>query len=147
MYECVADVSSPDVSLTGAVCRARRSCRYGCCRVEAGPAAGWKETLPTLGEISSCVCLAAVSEDTGRSGRRALAGAVPSRCAFHLLLCLQSSLDVTETFKQQKTKLVREAFDPHVTQDPLYFLHAAQEDYVPLNASLYHSIVSGGVHL
>lgn len=83
MHECVADASSPDVSVTGAVCRARRSCRYGCCGVEAGSAARWKETLPTLGEISPCVCLAVVPEDTGRSGRRALARA---RCAFTLHL-------------------------------------------------------------
>lgn len=61
--------------------------------------------------------------------------------------CLQSSLDVTETFKQQKTKLVQEAFNPHATQDALYFLHAPQEDYIPLTASLHHSIMSGQIHL
>lgn len=69
------------------------------------------------------------------------------RCASELLLCLQNSLDVTETFKQQKSKLVQEAFNPCVIQDPLYFLQAPQEDFIPLTASLYHSIVSGEILL
>lgn len=68
------------------------------------------------------------------------------RCASELL-CLQNSLDVTETFKQQKSKLVQEAFNPCVIQDPLYFFQAPQEDFIPLTASLYHSIVSGEILL
>lgn len=68
-------------------------------------------------------------------------------CASELLLRLQNSLDVTETFKQQKSKLVQEAFNPCVIQDPLYFLHAPREDFIPLTASLYHSIVSGEILL
>ncbi|CAF91920.1 unnamed protein product, partial [Tetraodon nigroviridis] len=63
--------------------------------------------------------------------------------AWPWLLRIQSSLDVTETFKQQKTKLVQEAFNPDLVGDPLYFLHAPQGDYVPLEASLYRGIVSG----
>lgn len=90
--------------------------------------------------------MAALSEDTGQSY---IHGHV---CFYsHVLhlnsFCLQNSLDVTETFKQQKTKLVQEAFKPHVSQDPLYFLHAAEEDYIALTASLYHSILSGEILL
>ncbi|CAF91165.1 unnamed protein product, partial [Tetraodon nigroviridis] len=65
--------------------------------------------------------------------------------AWPWFLRIQSSLDVTETFKQQKTKLVQEAFNPDLVGDPLYFLHAPQGDYVPLEASLYRSIVSGEI--
>uniref|UniRef100_A0A674PM25 long-chain-fatty-acid--CoA ligase n=1 Tax=Takifugu rubripes TaxID=31033 RepID=A0A674PM25_TAKRU len=67
--------------------------------------------------------------------------------AWPRFLRIQNSLDITETFKQQKTKLVQEAFNPCVIQDPLYFLHAPQEDFIPLTASLYHSIVSGEILL
>ncbi|TNM92450.1 hypothetical protein fugu_019462 [Takifugu bimaculatus] len=67
--------------------------------------------------------------------------------AWPRFLRIQNSLDVTETFKQQKTKLVQEAFNPCVIQDPLYFLQAPQEDFIPLTASLYHSIVSGEILL
>lgn len=73
----------------------------------------------------------------------------PYSHAVHLnsSFCLQNSLDVTETFKQQKSKLVQEAFNPCVIQDPLYFLQAPQGDFIPLTASLYHSIVSGEILL
>lgn len=69
-------------------------------------------------------------------------------CSSVFLTCFfQTSLDVTETFKQQKTKLVQEGFHPDVTQDPLYFLDVSQQDYVPLTASTYQDIVSGKIHL
>uniref|UniRef100_A0A3Q3X0K8 long-chain-fatty-acid--CoA ligase n=1 Tax=Mola mola TaxID=94237 RepID=A0A3Q3X0K8_MOLML len=58
-----------------------------------------------------------------------------------------SSLDVTETFKQQKIKLVQEGLTLHVTQDPLYFLDVNQKDYIPLTLSLYNDIVSGKINL
>lgn len=61
--------------------------------------------------------------------------------------CFQSSLDVTETFKQQKIKLVQEGFTLDVTQDPLYFLDVSQKDYIPLTLSLYNDIVSGKINL
>uniref|UniRef100_A0A3Q4BAL6 long-chain-fatty-acid--CoA ligase n=1 Tax=Mola mola TaxID=94237 RepID=A0A3Q4BAL6_MOLML len=62
-------------------------------------------------------------------------------------LRIQSSLDVTETFKQQKIKLVQEGLTLHVTQDPLYFLDVNQKDYIPLTLSLYNDIVSGKINL
>ncbi|XP_041667020.1 very long-chain acyl-CoA synthetase [Cheilinus undulatus] len=60
---------------------------------------------------------------------------------------IQSALDVTETFKQQKVKLVQEGFNPDVTQDPLYFLDVSQRDYIPLTASLYEDVISGKIRL
>lgn len=54
---------------------------------------------------------------------------------------------MTETFKQQKVKLVQEGFNPDVTQDPLYFLDVSKKDYVHLTLTLYQDIVSGKIHL
>lgn len=62
-------------------------------------------------------------------------------------LCFQTSLDVTETFKQQKVKLVQEGFNPDITQDPLYFLDVSQKDYILLTVSLYQDVVSGKINL
>uniref|UniRef100_A0A8C3B007 long-chain-fatty-acid--CoA ligase n=1 Tax=Cyclopterus lumpus TaxID=8103 RepID=A0A8C3B007_CYCLU len=67
--------------------------------------------------------------------------------AWPWFLRVQTSLDVTETFKQQKMKLVQESFNPEVTEDLLYFLDVSQKDYVPLTACLYHDIVSGKIKL
>lgn len=59
----------------------------------------------------------------------------------------QTSLDVTETFKQQKGKLVQEGFNPEITKDHLYFLDITQKDYLLLNVSLYEDIVNGKIKL
>ncbi|XP_037608345.1 very long-chain acyl-CoA synthetase [Sebastes umbrosus] len=67
--------------------------------------------------------------------------------AWPWFLRIQSSLDVTETFKQQKVKLVQEGFNPDVTQDPLYFLDVSQKDYIHLTVCVYHDIVSGNMKL
>ncbi|XP_068562211.1 long-chain fatty acid transport protein 2 [Cebidichthys violaceus] len=67
--------------------------------------------------------------------------------AWPWFLRVQTSLDVTETFKQQKVKLVQEGFNPEVAKDLLYFLDVSQKDYVPLAACLYHDIVTGKIKL
>ncbi|XP_071772204.1 long-chain fatty acid transport protein 6 [Centroberyx gerrardi] len=67
--------------------------------------------------------------------------------AWPWFLRIQTSLDVTETFKQQKGKLVQEGFNPEIVQDPLYFLDLSQKGYTPLTPSLYEDIVSGKIHL
>ncbi|XP_034752490.1 long-chain fatty acid transport protein 6 [Etheostoma cragini] len=67
--------------------------------------------------------------------------------AWPRFLRVQTSLDVTETFKQQKGKLVQEGFNPDVTQDPLYFLDVSQKDYVLLTGRLYQDVVSGKIKL
>ncbi|XP_034458672.1 very long-chain acyl-CoA synthetase [Hippoglossus hippoglossus] len=63
--------------------------------------------------------------------------------AWPWFLRIQTSLDVTETFKQQKTKLVQDGFNPDITEDPVYFLDVSQKDYILLTASTHHDIVSG----
>lgn len=60
-----------------------------------------------------------------------------------LFLRLVPSLSRTGTFKLQKTLLVSEGFDPAHIADALYFDHAQQGQYVPLDASLYAKLQSG----
>ena len=50
---------------------------------------------------------------------------------------------MTETFKQQKGKLVHEGFNPAVVEEPLYFMSLSQKDYISLSQSLYDDIISG----
>ncbi|XP_076020303.1 long-chain fatty acid transport protein 6 [Genypterus blacodes] len=67
--------------------------------------------------------------------------------AWPWFLRIQASLDVTETFKQQKGRLVLEGFNPEIVLDSLYFLDAAQKDFILLDLSLYGDIVSGRIRL
>lgn len=60
---------------------------------------------------------------------------------------VQTALDVTETFKQQKLKLVQEGFNPEIISDPLYFLDLPHKTYIVLSVSLYKDIVSGKLSL
>ncbi|XP_060932642.1 long-chain fatty acid transport protein 2 [Limanda limanda] len=69
------------------------------------------------------------------------------RYAWPWFLRIQTSLDVTETFKQQKTKLVQDGFNPDITEDPVYFLDVSQKDYILLTASTHQDIVSGKIIL
>ncbi|XP_066506722.1 long-chain fatty acid transport protein 6 [Hoplias malabaricus] len=62
-------------------------------------------------------------------------------------LRVQTSLDMTETFKQQKKKLVEDGFCPQSVQDPLYFLDSCRKTYVPLSQHVYDDIVSGQIRL
>ncbi|XP_068609489.1 long-chain fatty acid transport protein 6 [Brachionichthys hirsutus] len=65
--------------------------------------------------------------------------------AWPRFLRIQTSLDVTETFKQQKMKLVQQGFNPEASPDPLYFLDISQKRYVLLTLSLYQDILSGKI--
>ncbi|KAK2888675.1 long-chain fatty acid transport protein 6 [Channa argus] len=67
--------------------------------------------------------------------------------AWPWFLRIRNSLDVTETFKQQKVKLVQEGLNLDLIQDPLYFLDVSQKDYVILTVSIYQDIVLGKIHL
>jgi fatty-acyl-CoA synthase len=97
----------------------------------------------------------------GRAGMAAFAGAddvdlaalhahlnrsLPSY-AQPLFLRRRDELDVTATFKQKKTDLVREGFDPALVRDALYFNDRARETFVPLDATLFDRIVGGEIKL
>ncbi|KAK6494593.1 long-chain fatty acid transport protein 6-like [Huso huso] len=60
---------------------------------------------------------------------------------------VQASLDVTETFKQQKGRLVEEGFSPSAVSEALYFLDESEKTYVPLTKNLFDDIVSSQIRL
>lgn len=60
---------------------------------------------------------------------------------------MQSSLDVTGTFKYMKTVLVKEGFDPNQIADALYFLDEKEQDYVPLTPEIFTSVTSGKIKI
>ncbi|KAK5867221.1 hypothetical protein PBY51_011734 [Eleginops maclovinus] len=62
-------------------------------------------------------------------------------------LRIQSSLDVTGTFKHMKVKLVKEGFNPNQISDPLYFLDVKEKRYVPLTVDIFNLITSGQVKI
>jgi acyl-CoA synthetase (AMP-forming)/AMP-acid ligase II len=53
--------------------------------------------------------------------------------------------EVTATFKQVKTRLKEEGFDPALIGDPLYFLDPETNRYVPLTPALFGDIRQGRV--
>ncbi|XP_056322712.1 long-chain fatty acid transport protein 6 [Danio aesculapii] len=67
--------------------------------------------------------------------------------AWPWFLRIQTSLDMTDTFKQQKGKLVNQGFSPDTVQKPVYLLDTLQKTYIPLTAQLYDDIVSGKMRL
>jgi fatty-acyl-CoA synthase len=64
-----------------------------------------------------------------------------------LFLRIQSTIDVTGTFKQKKVDLVREGFNPAATPDPVYFNDPQAQAFVRLDPALYRRIESGEVRL
>jgi fatty-acyl-CoA synthase len=64
-----------------------------------------------------------------------------------LFLRIKDGIDVTGTFKHQKSDLVREGFDPKATQDAIYFDDPQRQAYVPLDPALHAKIAAGGVRL
>uniref|UniRef100_A0A8C6WNG2 long-chain-fatty-acid--CoA ligase n=1 Tax=Neogobius melanostomus TaxID=47308 RepID=A0A8C6WNG2_9GOBI len=63
--------------------------------------------------------------------------------AWPRFLRVRISLDVTETFKQQKLKLVQEGFNPNIISDPLFFLDSSLKSYVVLTPVIFNDFVSG----
>ncbi|NWI62208.1 S27A5 synthetase, partial [Todus mexicanus] len=59
----------------------------------------------------------------------------------------QAALEITGTFKQCKSNLVREGFDPALVRDPLFVRHDPKKSYVPLDASTYAAILDGKFNL
>uniref|UniRef100_A0A8C4J1X6 long-chain-fatty-acid--CoA ligase n=2 Tax=Dromaius novaehollandiae TaxID=8790 RepID=A0A8C4J1X6_DRONO len=55
---------------------------------------------------------------------------------------LQEALEITGTFKQCKSNLVKEGFNPNVIKDPLFFLDESKQAYVPLSPDVYADILA-----
>ena len=69
------------------------------------------------------------------------------RYAQPLFLRVTRQMELTETFKQTKTALLRQGFDPGASDDILYFRDPEQDAYVRLDESLYQKIRSGHVRV
>ena len=54
---------------------------------------------------------------------------------------LRDEIDATNSFKQVKTRLQQEGFDPDKITDPLYFLDPRCGEYVPLDKQIYQEII------
>jgi fatty-acyl-CoA synthase len=78
--------------------------------------------------------------------RAHLAQRLPSY-ARPLFLRIKDRIEVTATFKHQKSDLVREGFDPAATADAIYVDDPARQSYVRLDAGLYRRIQAGDVRL
>ena len=62
-----------------------------------------------------------------------------------LFLRIGKTIETTATFKQKRTELSREGFDPGATTDALYF--DTGEAFVPLDAALFARIATGQMRL
>lgn len=60
-----------------------------------------------------------------------------------VFLRIQSSIDVTGTFKQRKVELVKQGFDPKGVSDPLFVIDHKAQNYVTLTDTLYDDVCSG----
>ncbi|MBI5264844.1 MAG: long-chain-acyl-CoA synthetase [Bradyrhizobium sp.] len=67
--------------------------------------------------------------------------------AHPLFVRVSASLDSTETFKQKKSELAREGFDPGTVSEPLFLKDPKSGAYVPLDAELHARLLSGAVRL
>jgi fatty-acyl-CoA synthase len=66
-------------------------------------------------------------------------------CPVMVRIC--AALDTTETFKQKKQDLMREGFDPHLVNDPLFFRDIGSGAYLPLDAATFAGISDGSIRL
>jgi fatty-acyl-CoA synthase len=62
-------------------------------------------------------------------------------------LRIRQEIDVTTTFKQKKTDLVDQGYDPDATADPIYFNDPQRKAFVRLDTSLFKRINAGEVRL
>jgi fatty-acyl-CoA synthase len=64
--------------------------------------------------------------------------------AIPVFVRLCRALDATETFKQQKQRLIHEGFNPLIADDPLFFRDPATGDYRPIDRIVYARIAEAG---
>lgn len=60
-----------------------------------------------------------------------------------VILRIQTTIDVTGTFKQRKVELVKQGFDPQGISDPLFIMDHKTHSYVSVTQALYDDICSG----
>ena len=64
-----------------------------------------------------------------------------------VFLRFRSDLEVTGTFKQKKTELIAQGFDPRAISEPLYRDDRAANAYLPVRAEFVDGIESGKILL
>ncbi|XP_039219171.1 solute carrier family 27 member 3 isoform X1 [Crotalus tigris] len=67
--------------------------------------------------------------------------------AWPRFLRIQKQLEMTETFKQKRFRLVEEGFDPTRITDPLFVLDVAARTYAPLTPDIWKKIAVGELRL
>ncbi|NWY42495.1 S27A6 protein, partial [Sylvia atricapilla] len=60
---------------------------------------------------------------------------------------IMDAMQITTTFKHQKTHLENEGFNPEIISEPLYFMYEPACSYIPLTKEIYQKVVSGEIHL
>ncbi|NXD45229.1 S27A6 protein, partial [Copsychus sechellarum] len=56
-------------------------------------------------------------------------------------------MQITATFKHQKTHLANEGFNPEIVSEPLYFMYEPARSYIPLTREIYQKVISGEIRL
>jgi len=64
-----------------------------------------------------------------------------------VFLRIREEIDVTTTFKQKKTDMVEQGYDPRATADPIYFNDPQRKAFVRMDAGLFDRINAGEVRL
>lgn len=64
-----------------------------------------------------------------------------------VFLRIGRTIDVTGTFKQRKTDLVREGCDPALVADPLYLAHPTEGRFTPFDVELYAAVAEKRVRI
>jgi hypothetical protein len=77
---------------------------------------------------------------------RHVQAALPSY-AWPVFLRVRPELEVTGTFKQVKSDLKLQGYNPALIDEPLYVLLARQTEYRPFTAELERAIAEGALQL
>ena len=64
-----------------------------------------------------------------------------------LFLRIKPAMDLTVTFKQTKSGLLAEGYDPSVIDDVVYFNHPERQAFVPLDPTLHDDIRNGRIRV
>jgi fatty-acyl-CoA synthase len=93
--------------------------------------------------------MAAIVADPGfdLAGLRTHVHALLPDYARPLFVRLRDELEVTMTFKQKKTELVAQGFDPAQCADAIYFDDPRAAAYVRIDHALYEEIIGGAIRI
>lgn len=64
-----------------------------------------------------------------------------------IFLRFVKKIELTGTFKMKKFLLQNEGFNPFEIKDPLYFLDASTNSFIPFTSDLYQQLLDGKLKL